>query len=97
MKRVVLILAVFGILCLASSLAQANGPHGSHGYHGHPGYHHGYYAAPRTVYRPVYVGVPRYAPAPVYYGPACYPGYYTPYPSVGVYYRSRGLSLGIGF
>ena len=104
MKRVLLILAVLGNLAFVAGQAQAH----EHYYYGRP--HYAYYA-PRVIVPPVVVGARVYAvpapvvvppppvyPAPVYVAPGygC-PRYYAPAPSVGVYYRSRGLSIGIGF
>jgi hypothetical protein len=103
MKRVAMILAVLGILSLAAGQVQAHGP-----YH-HPSYHHGYYGYrgpavvyPRVMVRPPVVIAPRIVvPVPIvpraYYPPAYGYRYYAPCPRYGVYYQSRGLSLGIGF
>ena len=99
MKRVAMILTVLGILSLAAGQVQA------HDFYHHPSYHHGYYGyyAPVVVRPPVFVA-PRVvvpvavAVAPrVYYPPVCGYRYYAPCPRYGVYYQSRGLSIGIGF
>jgi hypothetical protein len=97
MKRVAWILTVLGILCLAGSQAQADNRH--HG--GHPAYY-GHHCGP--VVRPqVWIGprviVPVAPPPAVVYPPAypyAYP-YYAPVPSGGIYFRGRGLSLGVGW
>jgi hypothetical protein len=97
MKRVAMILTVLGILSLAAGQVQA------HDYYHHPSYHHGYYGhyAP-VVVRPQVVYAQRVVvPVPVatrvYYPPVCGYQYYAPYLRYGVYYQSRGLSIGIGF
>jgi len=91
MRRVALILATLGILCLAAGQAQAHPYH-----HGYGGYYHGYYYAPVVVRPPVWVAPPVVVPAPIY--PPVYqsPCYY-PAPAAGIYYRGPGLSIGIGF
>jgi hypothetical protein len=92
MRRVLMILAVLGILGLAAGQAQA------HGYYYHPAYHHGYYGyyAPVVVRPAVVVPV---APPGYYsaYPPVYGYRYYAPCPRYGVYYQGRGLSIGIGF
>jgi hypothetical protein len=90
MRRVALILATLGILCLAAGQLQAHEYH--HGHHGYPG-HYAYYRAP-VVVRAAPVVVPYVA-----YPPVCrpWPYYYYPAPASGFYYQGRGLSIGIGF
>ncbi len=103
MKRVTLMLAVLGLLCVAAGRAQG------HDFHYAYGPHYGYYApvvrgpiavaprvvvpvrvAPRVVYRPVYgyYPYPYCVPSPYYYGPS---------PYYGFYYQSGGVSLTVGF
>jgi hypothetical protein len=98
MRRVALILAVLGVLCVGVGQAQAYGPY-------HHGHHRAYYG-PMVVRPPVWA-VPQVvvaAPVVVYRQPACYPPvysypyrYYAPVPRAGFYYQGRGLSLGIGW
>jgi hypothetical protein len=100
MKRIALILATVGILCLAAGNAQAGGPH--HGYGGHhggyyPGGYHGGYRYNAVVVRPpVCLPPPVIARYPVY-PPVYRYNYYYPAPAYGFYYQSRGLSIGVGF
>jgi hypothetical protein len=106
MKRVALILVAFAALAVVGTPALAD--HRYH--HGHGGVYINY-AMPRVVAAPVYA-YPAYPPAAVYPAPAAVypspvysapPAYYygTPayYPAPGAYlqYRSRGLSIGLGF
>jgi len=100
MRRTLLVLATLGILGLAANRAMADDWH-----HGH---HHGYYGWPQTT-----IVVPRplirpevIVPAPVYAAPVypstVYPsvspyGYYYPAPAAGVYVRTPGVSIGVGF
>lgn len=98
MRRVLLILATLGTLCLAASQVQADG-HG-HYYGGHGGHYAGYYGR-SMVHPPVWVRPAMIVPAPIYpravYPPAyCYPRYNFG-PTYGFYYQGRGLSLGVGF
>jgi hypothetical protein len=85
MRRFAMTLAVLGILCFAAGQAQADGHYSHHG-------HHGWYA-PVIVPRPVVVARPI---VPVY-PPVCGYRYYQPWPASGFYYRSPGLSIGVGF
>jgi hypothetical protein len=97
MKRVALILAIFGALTVAASPVLAGHPnvhrYSHHGHHGTYGFYGGY--------RPIVV-----TPVPVYpytnYPAVVYPQVYPvpqPYYYPGTYlqYRTRGLSFGIGF
>ena len=100
MRRVAYVLAVLGVLCVAAGQAQANGPYYYGGHH-HGYYHGGYYSAyvaPVVVPRVVVSAPAVVYPRPTYYR-SCYDyPYYAPLPpTTGFYYRSRGLSLGIGW
>jgi hypothetical protein len=97
MKRAAWILTVLGILWMSAGAAQADWYH--HGPH-HGPYHHGYCGPvvarpPVMVYRPMVVPVA--PPPPVVYQPVYPYGYYRPAPVGGIYYRGRGLSIGIGW
>ncbi len=92
MKRIAMALAI--LLCGAVGGAQA------HGYHHGPGHHYSYYPHNRSVVvvRPsVWINpplvVPSYSPLYNYGNYGCYDRY----PASGFYYRSRGLSIGVGF
>jgi hypothetical protein len=97
MKRVALILTVLGIIGFAVSQVQA------HDFYHHSGHYRGDYGhygpvvvrPPVLVAPQVVVAVP--VPPTVVYRPAYGYPYYAPCPRYGVYYRSRGLSLRIGF
>jgi hypothetical protein len=92
MKRIALILAVLGVLCVGVGQARADAWH--HGYH-HGGYY-GYQRPVVVVRPPVWVAPPVVVPVPVYppvYRPYCY----QPAPAAGFYYRGSGVSIGIGF
>ena len=91
MRRALLILATFGIVCLAANQVQAHEYH-----HGYGLYHHG----PVIVRAPLVVGPTVVVPAPVYpqvVYPPMYRYPYYPRPAYGFYYQGRGLSLGVGF
>ena len=88
MRRVALILATLGILCVAAGQVQAHGYHHGHAYYG------GYYGA--VVVRPPVVIAPPVVVAPPIY-PTYYPRCYYSAPSYGFYYQGRGLSIGVGF
>jgi hypothetical protein len=91
MKRIALMLAILGILSVAAGQAQA------HEHHYAYGHHYGWYAP--VVVRPQWVAPPR-AIVTVPVARPVYPygyGYYYPGPACGVYYQSRGLSIGVGF
>ena len=92
MKRVALILAVVGILCVSAGQAQAKKYHHGHGgyHHGHGGYHRGYHS--RVIVHPPVVVRPRVVYPPVYQY-----RYYAPHQSFGFQYRGRGVSVGVGF
>jgi len=97
MKRVAWILTVLGILCFATGQAQARDWYHS----GYYGPHRGPYYGP-VVVRPQVVVVPRMMappppPPPMMYPPAYPYPYYQAVPSGGIYYRGRGLSIGIGW
>jgi hypothetical protein len=113
MKRVALIVAVFAVLAVFASPALAGHGYYHHGYGHHHGYHHHgysnfglYLGAPSTVVvpAPVYT-YPAYSPTVVTYpSPTVVyprPAYVVPraYVAPGGYigYRSRGLSIGLGF
>jgi hypothetical protein len=85
MRRVTLILAILGILCVAVGQVQAHGYHHNHG----PAYYHGY-RGPVVMRPPVVIAPPIYPPI---YRPRCY----EPVPYYGFYYQGRGLSIGVGF
>ncbi len=104
MRQIAMMLAAVGILCLAATAAEA------HGYY-HHGYGYGYRYAPVYGYPVPLPAQPRVLmgtvltrptmlvqpPPRTWYRPApCY-RYYAPVPRYNLYYRSRGLSLGIGF
>jgi hypothetical protein len=98
MRRVAYVLAVFGILCVAASQAQAHNPY----YHN--GYHHAYYGpafiGPRVVVVSRVAVPTAICPQPLFYRPVYSYPYcpsYAPAPGAGFYYRSRGVSLGIGW
>ena len=93
MKRVALVLATLGILCIAAASAQADGYHHGHGYH--RGYYGGYYG-PVVVRSPVWVAPPVVVPAPIF-PPVYRTRYCYPEPSYGFYYQGRGLPIGVGF
>ena len=101
MKRVAWILTVLGILCLATGQAQAHDWHhgGHHGYHG--AYYGGYYGP--VVVRPQVCGRSPsdrsgWLPRQRWSIRRCTAiRYYEPVPSAGFYYRSRGLSIGVGW
>jgi hypothetical protein len=89
MRRIALMLAILGILSVAAGQVQA------HEHHYAYGPHHGWYAP--VVVRPHVWVAPR-AVMPVPVAPSVYPyGYCYPGPAYGVYYQSRGLSIGVGF
>ena len=97
MKRVAWILTVLGILCFATGQAQAHDWY----HNGHHGPYHGGYYGP-VVVRPQVVVVPRVVvpvgpPPEVVYPPVYRYRCYEPVPSGGFYYRSRGLSIGVGW
>jgi hypothetical protein len=94
MKRIALILATFGILCVAVGQAQAGDFH--HGYHGYHGYYGGHHNNVVVVRSPVWVAPRVVVPVPVY-PPVYRPGCYYPAPAYGFYYQGRGLSIGVGF
>jgi hypothetical protein len=91
MKRVALILAVVGILCLGIGQIQANDFH-----HGHHGYYGGYRHGPVVVARPIWIAPAAVVPYAVY-PPVYRPWYYYPGTASGFYYQGRGVSIGIGF
>jgi hypothetical protein len=91
MRRVALILATLGILCLAVGQAQAHVYH-----HGYGGYHHGYYG-PVVVRPPVWVAPPVVVRPRVVYPPVYPSGCYYDYPSSGFYYQGPRVSVGVGF
>jgi len=101
MKRAMLILTVFGILCLAAGQVQAKPHHGHHGHRGHHGYHHGGHYGAIVVRPPIYapprVVVPFPGHPPVMHPPVYRCRYYQPSPYYGFSYRGRGLSFGFGF
>jgi hypothetical protein len=112
MKRVACVLAVLAALCVVAGQAQAYGPYYHNGHHNsyyHGGYHHGYYGSvvvprvyvtPQVVFPAVMPTPTAICPQPLFYRPAyVYPSYpyYAPAPAAGFYYRSRGLSLGVGW
>ena len=94
MRRVFLIVATVGILCVAANQVQAHDPGRYDRRH-----HHGYRGA--VVHPPIWSRPTVVLPAPVYppavYGPAYPYQYYYPGPSFGFYYQNRGLSIGVGF
>ncbi|MFZ1934896.1 MAG: hypothetical protein WCB27_17400 [Thermoguttaceae bacterium] len=102
MRRVACVLTVLGILCVAVGEAQAHNPYFHnqyhHAYHGSVVVHPRVYVAPRVVVPVAPVPTVVY-PQPLYYSPmyGCGYPYYAPVPAAGFYYRSRGLSLGIGW
>jgi hypothetical protein len=91
MKRVALILAVLGILCVAAGRIQAHEFRYGHG----PYY--GVYRAPVVIPPRVWVAPPVVVPVPPSPPAYQYPYPYYPAPSYGFYYRGRGLSIGVGF
>jgi hypothetical protein len=100
MKRAAWILIVLGILCFATSQAQAHDWYhgGYHGYRGpaYGGFYGPVVVGPRVVVVPQVV-VPVAPPPVVVYPPAYRYRYYAPVPSGGIYYRGRGLSIGVGW
>ncbi len=96
MRRIVLALAVVGVLAFGATEAQAHRPRH---YRGGPPRSHRYARPPRYAPRPVYpppvvrhyYAPPVFVPAPVYPRPYYYP------PRSGFYYRGSGISIGIGF
>ena len=89
MRRIALMLAILGILCVAAGQVQA------HEYHYVYGHHHGW-CVPVVVRPHVWVGPRAVIPVPV--ARPVYPyGCYYPGPACGVYYQGRGLSIGVGF
>jgi hypothetical protein len=91
MRRIALILATLGILCVAVSQVQAHGYH-----HGYGGYYRGYYG-PVVVRPPVVVAPPIIVRPRVVYPPVYGYRYYDPSPSGGFYYQGPGVSVGVGF
>jgi hypothetical protein len=98
MKRIAWILTVLGILWMSAGAAQADWYHGPH----YGPHHHGY-CGPVVVRPPVVIARPVVVPVgppppPVVYQPVYpYSCYYQPAPAGGIYYRGRGLSIGIGW
>lgn len=91
MKRVALILAVVGILCVSVGAAEA------HNYHyGHHGHHGPVVVHPRVWVPPPVVVRPRVVYPPVYRYDYGY-GYYDCPPSFGFQYHGNRVSIGVGF
>jgi hypothetical protein len=95
MKRVAWILTVVGILGFAAGAAQAHGPY----YEVHRGGYHGPVVVQPRVWAPParVIVAPPPPPAAYYYQPPCRYRYYEPAPSVGLFYRGRNLSIGVGW
>ncbi|MEN6452508.1 MAG: hypothetical protein ABFC96_18620 [Thermoguttaceae bacterium] len=102
MRRLVLMLGAVTVICVAARAVQA------HDHWGCGPYRPVYRPVVRTpiVVTPRVVVPARMAPPPVAYPPPVYgyypyvaprPCYYAPAPACGVYFRTRGLSLGVGF
>jgi hypothetical protein len=108
MRRILLMAATLGIVCVVVSQVQAHDFDEHH--HGHGGYYVGYHG-PVVVAPRVWPRVVEVVPAPVYprlayptvvYPTVVYPRpyrypYYCAGPSYGFSYQGPGLSIGVGF
>jgi len=95
MKRMLLSLVAIGILAVTANQAFAHDWYG--GGHHNPGYYRSYYGMPLPPPPPCFDMLPPPPPPFVIGRPAYGYRYYAPVPRSGIYYRNRGISIGIGF